>query len=91
MTSHSHLGRVSHEAVVPLELGVGRVEGWIVQIRPQDSVFQIVEHDQGGATPKELQGAEMTVQPGAVVLPKHKAHEAMATVAEDQDKGPGSA
>ena len=33
----------------------------------------------------------MTVQPGRVVLPKHKTHEAMATVAEDQDKGPGSA
>ena len=79
------------KTVVPLELGVGRVEGWIVQIRPQHAVFQIVEHDQGGATPKELQGADMTVQPGRVVLPKHKTHEAMATVAEDQDKGPGSA
>ena len=91
VTSHGHLGWVGHETIVSLEFGVGWVEGGIVQIRPQDSVFQIVEHDQGGTPPKELQGADMTVQPGAVVLPKHKAHEAMATVAEDQDKGPGSA
>ena len=81
VSSHLHLGRVGHESIVPFQFGVGRVERRIVQIGLEHTVFKIVQDNQSRATPEKRKGTHVAVQPGEAVLPKHKAHEAVAAVA----------
>ena len=70
VTRPAHFSRVGHEAEVPFEIRIGRIQSRIVEIRLEDTAFQIIEQYGLWTTLKKIKGPQMAVDPSSAVLTK---------------------
>jgi hypothetical protein len=56
------------------QLGVAAIEQWIVQVRMQDAVFEVIEDDALRHRVEERKRALVAAEPGRRVHPSHDRH-----------------
>ena len=75
MLGHSHFCRVRNEAVVPLHIGIGPVDGGVVDVGLQNPGLEIIEYYPARHAAEEGECPFVTIEPHVRILTEDKADE----------------